>query len=235
MGRTVLVAGLTALIPLIGNVVASFLTEWTGALSWLVVPAVAVVGAMITAVIEAYGSAAGPVTEPSTPRGRNGTPLGVALLVALPVVGLGGWAVTEGVRYGVGYITGNESGTDRLAEPALVGKEGLTLTVEGVIYTDHFTRVELVASNETGNSLSLPLTGFCSLVGDDGTTLDADSFKSQWSETLAPGSRQRGTVTFNGHLPDSVTEASLHFSTVFTQGFEGPDSISVPGIRLRRA
>lgn len=83
--------------------------------------------------------------------------------------------------------------------------------------------------------MSLPLSGFCSLVGDDRTTLEADSFKSQWSETLAPGSSQRGTITFNGHLPDSVTGASLNFSTVFPQGFEGPDSITVPGIRLRPA
>jgi hypothetical protein len=102
--------------------------------------------------------------------------------------------VTEAVRYGVGYITGNEPGTDRLKSPATASDDGLTLTVESVTYTDHFTRVRLAARNETETALSLPLFGYCVLIGADGTTLQADPFRSRWSDTLAPGSLQCGTI-----------------------------------------
>ena len=57
VGKTLLIAGVCAIIPLIGNVVASFVTTWTGVASWLAVPAVGVAVAMLTALIQAYGSA----------------------------------------------------------------------------------------------------------------------------------------------------------------------------------
>lgn len=45
LGRVLLVAAVSALIPLAGNVVASVLTDWTGRAGWLVVPTVGVVAA----------------------------------------------------------------------------------------------------------------------------------------------------------------------------------------------
>ena len=57
VGKTLFIAAVCAIVPLIGNVVASFLTTWTGVGSWLVVPAVGVGVAMLTALIQAYGSA----------------------------------------------------------------------------------------------------------------------------------------------------------------------------------
>ena len=62
--------------------------------------------------------------------------------------------------------------------------------MESVLYTDHFTRVDLLARNDTAKSLTLLLFQTCSLRGNQGTTLEAEPFKSQWSETLAPGSLQ---------------------------------------------
>jgi hypothetical protein len=252
VGRTLLIAGLCALIPLAGNVVASSLTEWTGGRSWLVVPAVGVGVAMLTALIQAYGSANRPSPRPQTPypeqhpeqpwpghvyphppprrQERRATPLPVALLIALLVMGVGGWGVTQGVRYAVGSITGNESGSERLIQPAAASADGLTLTVESVERTTHFTRVRLAARNRTATSLSLPLFGNCVFIGGDGTTLEADPFRSRWSETLAPGGVQRGAVTFNGHVPDSVTRASLSFTQIFRLG---GGSITVRDIRLR--
>jgi hypothetical protein len=243
VGKTLLIAGLCSLIPLIGNVVASFVTVWTGAGSWLVVPIVGVVVAMVTALIQAYGSAAGPVPNHSPGQGQHppspaqpypqkqrGKSLAAALLISFLVIGVGGWAVTVGVRYAVGYITGNEQGTERLVQPATSSSGGLTLTVDSVVHTDHFTRVGVAALNETGSSLSLPLSGFCVFVGGDGTTLKADAFRSRWSETLAPGIRQRGTINFDGHIPKSVKRASLSFTQIFGPG---GGSITVPDIMLR--
>lgn len=250
VGKTLLIAALCFLIPLIFNVIASFLTVWTGASSWLVGPVFGTLAAMGTALIQAYSSARRPVPQapapypgqtptdvypypPSGQQARRGTPLAIVLVIAVLVIGVGGFAVTEAVRYGVGYITGNEPGTDRLKRPATASADGLTLTVESVTYTDHFTRVGLAARNETETSLSLPLFGYCVLTGADGTTLEADPFRSRWSDTLAPGSLQRGTITFKGHLPDSIRRASFSFTQIF--GRLGGGSITVPDIRLRRA
>jgi len=47
VGKTLAIAAVCAIIPLAGNVAASFLTTWTGVGSWLVVPAVGVAVAML--------------------------------------------------------------------------------------------------------------------------------------------------------------------------------------------
>jgi hypothetical protein len=203
---------------------------------------------MVTALVQAYGSAAKPSppppdrdrerwpgdvhAPPPARHQRRGTPLPLALLIAVVVIGVGGWGVTQGVRYAVGYVTGNESGTERLVQEASGSVDGLTLTVESVEHTAHFTRVDLAARNDTGTPVTLPLFKNCVFVGADGTTLEADAFKSQWSEEVARGGLQRGTVTFGGHLPDAVTRATLSFSTIFRFGPHLPP-ISVPDIRLR--
>ena len=224
LGKTLLIAGACALVPLLGNVSASFVTDWTGGGSWLVVPVVGVVGAMLTALIQAYGSTGEPAyPAPGPPQGRgyrrerNGAPVAVVLLVAVLVLGVGGWGITAGVRYATGYVTGNESGTERLARPASATSGDLTLTVQSVEYTAHFTRVVVTARNAGTTSVSLPLFGYCKFVGSDGTTLDADAFRSDWSTMVAPG-LQRGTITFKGHLPASVLRAALKFTQIFGPG-----------------
>jgi hypothetical protein len=253
VGKTLSIAAVCAIIPLIGNVVASFLTTWTGVGSWLVVPVVGVVVAMITALIQAYSSA--PADEHPRPPDRyppyqvppyqvppyqvppyqaypgssRRTPLWRALLITFLVIGVGGLAATEGIRYAVGYITGNEPGTSRLAEQASGSSGGLTLTVESVTYTAHFTQVGVAARNQTEEALSLPLFDNCVFAGSEGTTLQADPFRSRWSETLAPGSLQRGVIIFSGHLPAQVLQASLSFSTIFGPG---AGSITVRSIKL---
>jgi hypothetical protein len=151
------------------------------------------------------------------------------LLIAVLVIGVGGLAVTAGVRYAVGYITGNEPGTSRLAEPVTASAGGLTLTVESVTYTAHFTRVGVAARNDTDTTVSLPLYGYCVFTGSDGTTLQADPFRSHWSDTLPPGILQRGTIVFSGHLPPSVLQAALSFTQIFRLG---GGSITVHHINL---
>lgn len=79
------------------------------------------------------------------------------------------------------------------------------LTVSQVIHTSDFTRGTVTASNDRPNSIILPLFQNCTLRGAGRTTLQADSFRSDWSETLAPGTHgQRGVVVFPGHLPSSL-------------------------------
>ncbi len=257
VGKTLLIAAACAIIPLIGNVVASFLTNWTGTATWLAGPAVGVVVAMLTALIQAYGAASDqerrphatshptartpypapranyPAHWPPQPPARvkpRGIRLPVALVTALLVIGVGGLAVTEGIRYAVGYVTGNEPGTDHLVQPASASSRGLIVTVEGVTYTAHFTRVSVAAHNESQETLALPVFGYCVFTGSDGTTFGADPFRSHWSETLPPGALQRGVIVFKGHLGPFIRLASFSFTQIFriSQG-----SITVRHIQLR--
>lgn len=236
VGKTLLIAAVCAIVPLIGNVVASFLTTWTGVATWLAVPAIGVGVAMVNALIQAYGSAphAEPARSRTSPhpqyRARSRRSLPLALVSVLLVIGVGGLAVTAGIRYAVGYATGNEPGTSQLVRPAAATAEGLALTVQSVTYTAHFTRIDMAARNQTAASVSLPLFDNCVLTGSEGTTLEADPFRSHWSETLAPGSLQRGVIIFNGHLPASVRQASLSFAQIYGPG---AGSITVPDLELR--
>jgi hypothetical protein len=170
----------------------------------------------------------------STPvrRRSRGTPALVAILVALVVCGGGGLAITTGARYVVGWVTGKEDGTDRLVQAASARSGNVTLTVNRVLSTSHFTRVELTVQNSGSDSVTLPVYGNCTFTGAEGTVLAADPFRSQWSETVPPGALQRGTVTFSGKLPDEVARASLSFSHVFVLG---GGAITVSGIALRPA
>jgi hypothetical protein len=244
VGKVLLVAALCYLVGLAVNVGASFLTRWTGEASWLAAPIVGLVGAMLTALIDAYSSSDRETRRQPVPVGidqprlpeRGGTPLPVVILVAMIVIGAGGLGLTLGVRYAVGYITGNESGVERLRRPASASVSGLSLTVQNVIYTDHFTTVGLQADNATGDTVVLPLFMNCLFRGADGTTLEADAFRSRWSEQVVPGSVQRGTITFSGHLPNSVLRASLSFATIYGSVIlgGGPTLITVEDIRLTR-
>jgi hypothetical protein len=95
--RVLLVAAVSALIPLAGKVIQTFLTEQTSAKSWLVVPAVGVAVAMVAALVDAFGSA----------EERGETPLIVALVVSVVVIGLGGLLAGEAARKAAGAIKGS--------------------------------------------------------------------------------------------------------------------------------
>jgi hypothetical protein len=206
---------------------------------------------MLTAVVEAYGSAAepSPPSEPRDPEHRpgdadvlprrrseqHGKPLAEVLLIAVLVLGLGGLAVTEAVRHGVESITGNAPGTEgpeQLRGPVTKSVGGLSLTVESVKRSGDFTSVRLAVRNGTGAPVTMPIER-CSFRGADGSTREAFPFQGGWAEDVAPGGPQRGTVIFVGHLPNSVRQASLSFTTIYSDSFSGPDSITVPNIMLK--
>ncbi|WP_460663717.1 hypothetical protein [Kribbella swartbergensis] len=157
-------------------------------------------------------------------RGRLDVPVVVAIVAVLVGVGVGGFALTAGVEYAAGYITGKESGEDRLVKPVARTGAGLTLTVENVTYTSHFTRVEVAASNRGDQPLSLSIED-SAFTGADGNSLTADGFRSQWPGSVGPGDVVRGTITFKGHLPEGLTAATLTLKS-------GATTFTVPGIAL---
>jgi hypothetical protein len=249
-----LVAALGEGVGLLVSVVIAFVNKnVSGPLTWVAPQAVGVGGAMLKAGIDwaaegkgddkdhddgppqqygRYGSSGqyvAPRYGAASTRGSRGTPVLVSILVALLVCGGGGLAIATGARYAFGYVTGKETGIDRLLRPVSAQSGELTLTVEHVVYTAHFTRVEVAVQNSGNSSISLPVYGYCTLIGNDGTVLQADPFRSQWSDTVPPGVQQRGTVTFPGQLPDGVTGARFSFSQIFVLG---GGSITVSGLAL---
>jgi hypothetical protein len=219
LGRVLLVAGGVLGLGLVINVVATFFSDGVGGpLRWLVPPAIALIAAMVVALLDAVSA------EERPAGGRLDVPVVVAIAAVLVGVGVGGFALTAGVEYAAAYITGKESGEDRLVKPVAKTGAGLTVTVENVTYTSHFTRVEVAVSNGGDQSLSLPVEG-AALTGADGNSLKADGFRSQWPDSVGPGEVQRGTITFNGHLPEGLTAASLTLKS-------GETTVTVPGIAL---
>ena len=183
--------------------------------------------------------------HPDTPGGQgNAYPSGpvkavprslpaiATVLAILLLLGGGGWLLAAGASYAVGYFSGNEDGTQRLARQVATEAQGVTVTILGIQSTAHFTRVEIHVLNGTSSSMSLPLFHNAILTGPDGTTFDADSFRSTWQPDIPPGGQRKGTINFENQLPESGGTVSLSFVTVFVQGFDGPRSITVPDIPL---
>jgi len=109
----------------------------------------------------------------------------------------------------------------------------LVLRLSKVERTQDFTRVEIVVHNKLANTITLPGFQRATLSDAAGATLEVDSFRSSWSETIAPGQLRRGTIIFGGHLADGETTATVAFATIFEQGFDGPSSLVVPGPVIR--
>lgn len=236
LARTLAVAALIEIVLLAGNAVITSAAGWTGLGSWLSVPLLGVLAAGVDVLKQKSASEASPTGRPQAPAARHQPTMmpAAALLIGVLVMGGGGLAAMTGVRFISGYITGNEDGVERLLETAEVTAKGLRMTVTSVKQTTHFTRVELVAESSISHSLEVRLHGGnCLISSADGTAIEADAGRSRWSSGIAPGTTRRGTITFQEHLPNTQTTASLSFNHIFGFGFEGPDSITVPNIQLR--
>ena len=206
LARVLIAAGGVILLGIIVNLIVTFLADGPdGALRWLVPPGIALVVAMVLAVLDA--------ATPTTRRqGRLDVPVLIAIAVVLVGVGVGGFALTAGAEYVGGYLTGNESGEDRLIKPVAKAGTGITMTVENVTYTSHFTRVEVKLTSTAKEAVKIPIDG-TTFTAADGTALRADAGKSAWPSRIAAGGTEHGTITFKGHLPDSADAAVLTFKS----------------------
>ncbi len=236
--QVVVVAVVVEAVGLSAAAAFTFFADRTlGGPAWLLAPAAALVAAGVKAVADAL-SHPEPVRQASTwdrpvePVRRRGLPALAAVLAALLVLGVAGYGAAVGVRYAVGRITGNERGVERLAAPRS-GKSGrVTVTVTSVVHTPHFTRVGLTVSNGEEQPATLTVFHNCVVSAGD-VTLQADPFRSGWTEEVPPGSTQHGTVTFPGHLPDGEVSAQLSFLDVFVFGrFDAKTSVVIKAIRL---
>jgi hypothetical protein len=225
---------LTAVLQLVHlglNSLLTFLTDIApGPLRWYISQAAVIaIPALMTGAEEVTKGESAPAGAPRATRQVSSGPRIMLFLVIALVVGL---AATAGIRYGVNYVTGKESGTDRLTSQVTKSASGLTLTVVKVEDTRHFTRVELTVRNTTrSTTIDLPVFGYSVLSAADGTTLRGDPSRSQWTQSVPAGAFQRGTITFPGHLPSGATKATFSFSQIF--GPLGAGGISVTGIRLK--
>jgi hypothetical protein len=199
-----MIAGAVLGLGLLINLAGTFLASGPGgALRWLVPPTIALVVAMVLALMDAVGS-----TRPGRAT-RLDVPVIIAMIVVLLGVGVGGFALTAGVDYVADYVTGKESGADHLIKPVAVTGSGLTATVKNVTYTSHFTRVDVAIKNAGQQSITLPIEGNAAFTGSDGNSLQADGFRSQWTDKIPAGAIRQGTITFKGHLPEGTTAAAL--------------------------
>ncbi len=237
VGVAILFAAGINILGLAGNAATSFLTELTPTWSWFITPVVGLVVAVITEVIGHYRKSPEPAPRPRPggpppPPPRRGAPLVATVLATVILLGGGTWLITAGVSYAVGFFSGNEAGVQRLEMQTTREVQGVSVTVLGVTSTTNFTRVEILMRNGTDATISVPLFQNCSLTSDDGTTLDADTFRSSWGTDIAAGSQRKGIINFPGQVAKEGGSYALHFSTIFAQGFNAPRSISVPNIRL---
>jgi hypothetical protein len=155
-----------------------------------------------------------------------------AVVITLLVIGVGGAAVSAATRYGIGWMTGNERGPNRLVAPVTARTHGLTVTVGRVEQTPHFTRVSIVVRNDSGAAVSLPIDGGnCELIAGD-RTQEAQTFRSDWHESVDDGAVRTGVVIFGGHLPASATRARLAILHVFATTEQPPRRVTVANLRL---
>ncbi len=210
--------------------VISYLTEDTsGALRW-VLPAVVAFGfAMIKVGVDlGKTQPAHPRQQPGPrPAGPPGRSVAVVMIVLVLLAGTG-ILVGLGARAGFEWVTGTQTGDQRLVEPAQGGDSGLELEVTEVVVSRDFTRVAVAVRNDTDNTVVLPLFHNCLLTSGD-TTLQASTLPSRgrWSETVPSDTRTTGVIIFEGPLPTGADTAKLSFATVFRHGFDGPESASV--------
>lgn len=219
MGKVLAISAVVSVLGIVANSLTTIFShsgnQW---FRWLLAPAATVVFGMASAVVGEWGSAADETQtlgeEPSegwrpppAPR-RSGGRAMAGVLTVLLVLGVGGVAVTAGVR----AVVGQFSSVNRLSgAPVVGGNSKVRLTVSQVLQGTRSTSVELTGLGSGTQVVQLP-AGFAHLTAADGTTLEVDVLGSHWSPTLTPGVPQRGTLKFDGRFDDTVSSVTLSFT-----------------------
>lgn len=252
VSKVLLIGATVTVIVLLVNVSVSLGTDSTSLLRWIAAPVLGVLAGIASVVAQIRNPANDEPTaqerllprresrfSPRTLARRFGrrlgkTTLGGGVALAVVIIGCAGTGAAIVGQVGMGWVTGNEHGSERLVAETSLTSEGLVITVVGVEHTPHFTRVSVRVENGTGGRISLPIAERnCLLVGGEGTVRAASPFRSDWTETLDDGQARVGEITFDGHLPADVVRARLSFAHVYAEGSDTLDSITLLGIPLR--
>jgi hypothetical protein len=221
--RALVVSLVSALLGLAFDAaIAYFRKDWTNPIGVVAVILAGTVPGLLTLPFGAQRER----TPHPPPRRVSAVPV---VLVILLVIGGGVGLVAYGGHYLGGWVTGNEEGPDILVAKKSATVGTLTLTVERIRHTAHFTRVDLTATNTGDESLSLPVYGYSQLTPERGTTMQGESFQSDWPISVPGAGTVRGTVNF-GRLPSGTTKLNVGFTQIFGPG---GNSITVKDVRVR--
>jgi len=143
------------------------------------------------------------------------------------------WAamVSQRLRSLEAWITGNERGSDILAGKKSGRAGALTLTVDQILLTPHFTRIVVTVSNNGFAPVELPGAGRWRLMTYDGTVLHGSALRSLWPDAVPAHWSVAGIVTFD-RLPEGTGGISLGLGGVADAG---TGALTLGNIRLRGA
>lgn len=129
------------------------------------------------------------------------------------------WAATisQRLRGFEAWITGNERGKDILADRRSSRAGALTLSIDQILLTPHFTRIVVTVCNNGYAPVALPGAGRWKLLTHEGTVLQGSALRSLWPDAVAPHWPVAGIVTF-GRLPEGTAGISLGLGGVADAG-----------------
>lgn len=165
--------------------------------------------------------------EPSGGRGRTAA----AVVVVIAVLAAGAYGGSWLFR----YVTGTQTGVERMADPPAHGTAGpLTIAVRGVEVTPDFMKFRLQVTNTADIPITIAVNDqWCKLIDGNGISLAPyGGFSGLGSgniEVPSGGVSVEEVLTFKGQ-PSSTT-FTLSFSALFKMG-PGPTSIQITGIKL---
>ncbi|NGY64327.1 hypothetical protein G7043_35975 [Lentzea sp. NEAU-D13] len=229
--RSTVVAVLTPVIGTAVAVVVNFATTVPdNVLLWVAVGVLTLVLSVLAAM--SAGQAPPP---PGTRQRTRGPSKGRAALIGFAVCLVIVAVLVPGARYAYGWVTGNETGVDRLAEPRSVTAGRLTMSVDRVEVTSHFTKVTMTVTNGYEMTVNLPVFGYSQLTS--GTlTAEGEPFRSKWNTDIPPDQSRTGTIAFSEPLEPAATSVTVTFTHVFGAGEPGaPNSLAVRDVPLKPA
>lgn len=141
------------------------------------------------------------------------------------------WAamVSQRLRALEAWITGNERGSDILAGKQSGQAGALTLTVDQILLTPHFTRIVVTVANNGLAPIELPGAGRWRLFTHDGTVLQGSALRSLWPDSVPAHWSVAGIMTFD-RLPEGTDGISLGLDGVADAG---AGALTLPDIRVR--
>jgi hypothetical protein len=141
------------------------------------------------------------------------------------------WAamISQRLRSLEAWITGNERGWDILADKASGRAGALTLTVDQVLLTPHFTRIVVTVANNGLAPVELPGAGRWRLFTHDGTVLQGSALRSLWPDSVPAHWSVAGIMTFD-RLPVGTDSIGLGLDGVADAG---AGALTLANIRVR--